>query len=121
MIIACDFDGTITTENNFPNIAPLRPYVAQAIENLRKAGHKVILWTCREGRYLDEAVIFLANHGIMMDGYNYNPFYQLQSRKIAADIYIDDKNVLNVNDVDWKKIEEYILSLGNKETEIKKY
>ena len=117
MVIAIDFDGTITTENCFPNISELRPYVIQAIDNFQKAGHKCILWTCREGKYLDEARKFLNDNGIYMDGYNFSP-YQLQSRKIVADIYIDDKNVFMVDDVDWKKIEDYILSLDNTEVKI---
>ena len=111
MVIACDFDGTITTENCFPNIAPIREYAMEAIHNLQAAGHKVILWTCREGKYLDEAREFLNRNGIEMDGYNYNPYYRLQSRKIVADIYVDDKNVFMVDDVDWHKIEEYIFSI----------
>ena len=55
--------------------------------------------------------------GLQLQGYNWSP-YQLQSRKIVADVYIDDKNVFMVDDVDWYKIEEYILGLGNKETKI---
>ena len=55
-----------------------------------------------------------------MDGYNFSP-YQLQSRKIVADIYIDDKGCFMVDDVDWHKIEEYIFSIQNKETKIKEY
>ena len=113
MVIAIDFDGCITTENCFPNISKLRPYVIQAIHNFQDAGHKCILWTCREGEYLEKARKFLNDNGIYMDGYNFSP-YQLQSRKIVADIYIDDKNVFMVDDVDWRKIEEYIFSLSDK-------
>lgn len=57
------------------------------------------------------------NHGIHLDCYNYSP-YQLQSRKIVADVYIDDKNVFMVDDVDWHKIEEYILSLTDRSSKI---
>ena len=117
MVIACDFDGTITTENCFPDISELRPHVKEVIEHLRTAGHKVILWTCREGIYLDDARKFLEENGIVLDGFNYSP-YQLQSRKIVADVYIDDKNVFMVDNVDWYKIEEYFLNLGNKEIKI---
>ena len=63
MVIAIDFDGTLTTENCFPNIAPLRPYAAEAIHNLQAAGHRCVLWTCREGIYLDEAREFLNQNG----------------------------------------------------------
>jgi len=117
MVIACDFDGTITEKNSFPEIAKIRKHAAEAIRKFQNAGHTVVLWTCREGKYLDEARVFLRLNGIELDGFNYSP-YQLQSRKIVADVYIDDKNVFMVDDVDWYKIEEYILNLGNKETKI---
>ena len=120
MVIAIDFDGTITTKNCFPEISELRPHVVEAIKNLQAHGHKCILWTCREGIYLERAVSFLHDNDINLAGYNFSP-YQLQSRKIVADIYIDDKNVFMVDDVDWYKIEKYILGLEDKTVEIKKY
>ena len=118
MVIACDFDGCITTKNCFPDIAPIREYAAEAIHNLQAAGHKIVLWTCREGKYLDDARKWLNDHGIDLDYYNYS-LYQLQSRKIVADVYIDDKNVFMVDDVDWHKIEKYILALNDRNCVIK--
>lgn len=120
MVIAIDFDGTITTENCFPNISELRPHVVEAIKNLQSHGHKCILWTCREGIHLERAVSFLHDNDINLSGYNFSP-YQLQSRKIVADVYIDDKNVFMVDDVDWYKIEEYILNLEDKNVKIIDY
>ena len=120
MVIAVDFDGTITTENIFPEIGELRPHVKEAIKKLQAHGHEVILWTCREGIYLEKAVSWLHEHDINLSGYNFSP-YQLQSRKIVADVYIDDKNVFMVDDVDWYKIEKYLLSLPEKQVKIKEY
>lgn len=120
MVIAVDFDGTITDKNSFPQIGEIKEYAAEAIHNLQKAGHMIILWTCREGFYLDEAKKWLKEHNIIIKFYNFSP-YQLQSRKIVADVYIDDKNVFMVDNVDWHKIEEYILKLGDSRTEIKSY
>ena len=117
MVIACDFDGTITEKNCFPEIGKIREHAADAIRNFQMNGHQVVLWTCREGKYLLHAFEWLNKHGIHLQGYNQST-YQLQSRKIVADVYIDDKNVFMVDDVDWYKIEEYILNLGNKETKI---
>ena len=117
MVIAIDFDGTITTENCFPDISELRPYVKEAIQHFQAVGHKCILWTCRYGNSLLEAINWLADKGIKMDASNEN-IYSLESRKIVADVYIDDKNVFMVDQVDWKKIEEYVLSLGNSEVKI---
>ncbi len=113
MVIAVDFDGTITDHNDFPYINKLKDHAIAAIKNLQNHGHKIILWTCREGKHLDNAREVLKAYGVELDGFNYSP-YQLQSRKIVADVYVDDKNVFMVDDVDWYKIEEYILKLPEK-------
>ena len=117
MVIAVDFDGCITDKNEFPSIGKFKEHAIDAIKNIQNHGIRVILWTCREGPYLDDARLALNNAGVFLNGYNYSP-YQLQSRKIVADVYIDDKNVFMVDDVDWYKIEEYVLKLGKRETKI---
>lgn len=117
MVIAVDFDGTISDKNIFPEIGKFKEHAIDALKNLQEHGHKIVLWTCREGDHLDAARIALEYEGLILNGYNYSP-YQLQSRKIVADVYIDDKNVFMVDNVDWYKIEEYILGLKNKETTI---
>lgn len=118
MVIAVDFDGTITDKNMFPEIGKIKEHAIEAIKNIQQHGHKVILWTCREGIHLERAVSWLHDQGINLAGYNYNQFYQLQSRKIVADVYIDDKNVFMVDDVDWYKIEKYIIEMGDRESRI---
>lgn len=117
MVIAIDFDGTITEKNEFPDIGKVRDYAFEAIKHLQEHGHRCVLWTCRYGNSLIEAINFLAKNGVKMDAYNEN-VYSLHSRKIVADVYIDDKNVFMVDDVNWHKIEEYILNLGNREVKI---
>lgn len=94
----------------FPQIGEFKEHAIEAIRNIQKHGHQVVLWTCREGYYLEEARKAIEKEGLILNGYNYSP-YQLQSRKIVADVYVDDKNVLMVDNVDWYKIEEYILNL----------
>lgn len=119
MVIAVDFDGTVV-DDIFPHVGELKEHAIEAIKNFQKHGHKVVMWTCREGHYLDMARRTMEFLGITLDGYNYSP-YQLQSRKIVADVYIDDKNVFMVDNVDWYKIEEYILSLEDKNAKIVDY
>ena len=57
MIIAVDFDGTIV-EHRYPDIGPELPFAIETLKRLRDEHHKLILWTVREGRLLDEAVRF---------------------------------------------------------------
>lgn len=106
MIIAVDFDGTIC-ENRWPNIgAPNRKLINKLIE-LKELGAKIILWTMRTGApfaegdtirdLLQEAVDFCEDQGLIFNGVNEpDPenaaIFGDNSRKIYADIYIDDHN-----------------------------
>ena len=97
MIIAVDFDGTIV-EHRFPSIGKPIPNAIKVLKELQKRGHQLILWTYRDGAYLREAVEYCKSQGIEFWAVNesspeeeFNPRYN--SRKIYADIYIDDRNV----------------------------
>lgn len=111
-VIAVDFDGTLTTQNIFPNIAPLRKGAKECIDSLRMNGNKVVLWTCRTGESLFQAIDFLRQNGIELDDYNSNPFYpySVYCRKIVADFYIDDRNIF-MQEIDWYKIFDYFSNL----------
>lgn len=97
MIIAVDFDETIVY-SKYPEIHGIRHGVAEALHSLREKGHYVILWTCRCGDMLTEAVNFMLANGIEFDRINDNhpemvAKYGTNSRKIYADVYIDDRNL----------------------------
>ena len=97
MIIAIDFDGTIVRDI-YPGIGVLQPYAKQVINQLHDDGHYIILWTCRSGKQLLDAVNFLLKSDIHFDRINdHEPqneeLYGTESRKVFADIYIDDKNL----------------------------
>ncbi len=105
MIIAVDFDGTIV-EHKYPAIGKEIPYAIRTLKLFQKKGHKLILWTYRHGKELEEAVEFCENKGLHFhainnnfDGENFDNSY---SRKIYADIYIDDRNLLGLPE--WKKL-----------------
>ena len=69
-VVAVDFDGTITKDNKFPDvIGVVRDGCKEAIDYIRK-NNKVILWTCRTGKHLDEAIAFLKANEIEVDGIN---------------------------------------------------
>ena len=96
MIYAIDFDGTIV-ENKFPKIGEIKPEAEQFIRELQKRGDKWILYTMREGEYLDAALSFLREHDLTPDAANDNlpemcEFYHNNPRKIFANVYIDDHN-----------------------------
>ena len=98
MIIAVDFDGKIVT-HEYPKIGKEIPFATQTLKMMAKDGHRLILWTVREGRLLEEAVKWCNERGV--DFYAVNKDYPEEeqdnnnhySRKLKADIWIDDRNV----------------------------
>jgi hydroxymethylpyrimidine pyrophosphatase-like HAD family hydrolase len=95
LIIAVDFDGTIV-ENAYPDIGKPIIFAFETLRKLQEDGHRLILWTYRYGRKLDEAVAFCKKNGIEFYAVN-NSFPEeeydnTKSRKIHADIFIDDRN-----------------------------
>ena len=98
MKIAVDFDGTIV-EHKYPRIGKPVLFAFDALKELQKRGHKIILWTYRSGRQLQEAVDYCKENGIEFYAIN-KSFAEEQfendttSRKIDADLFIDDRNLL---------------------------
>jgi hypothetical protein len=94
--IAVDFDGTIV-EHEYPEIGKEKLFAFQTLKELEKMGALLILWTFRTGKELDEAVEYCRKNGIEFYSVNKNYpeeiFDETVSRKINADIYIDDKNI----------------------------
>ena len=94
--IAVDFDGTIV-EHEYPEIGKEMLFAFQTLKELDKIGARLILWTFRAGKELDEAVEFCRKNGVEFYAVNKNYpeeiFDGTMSRKIDADIYIDDKNI----------------------------
>jgi hypothetical protein len=94
--IAIDFDGTIV-EHGYPEIGKEILFAFQTLKELNKMGALLILWTFRTGKELEEAVEFCRKNGVEFYAVNKNYpeeiFDENVSRKINADIYIDDKNI----------------------------
>jgi len=95
-VIAVDFDGTIV-ENAYPNIGKPLLFAFDTLKKLQTEGYTLILWTYRCGKKLDEAVAFCAARGLefyaINSSYPEEVFSEKISRKIQADIFIDDRNV----------------------------
>lgn len=98
MVIAVDFDGTIV-EHEYPKIGEEIPFATETLRMLINDHHKLILWSVREGKLLDEAVEWCRERGV--EFYAINRDYPEEttqnnnhfSRKLKADLFIDDRNL----------------------------
>jgi len=110
MIIAIDFDGTVV-EHKYPALGKEVPFATETLKMLQKEGHRLILWTYRAGRELDEAVEFCRSRGVEFYAINKNYPEEVYdatiSRKINADLYIDDRNIGGLPD--WGDIYQQVV------------
>lgn len=110
LLIAVDFDGTIVV-NKYPKIGKPQLFAFETLQKLQEAGHRLILWTVRSGKALDEAVTFCEANGITF--YAINSTYPEEtyspkaSRKIVADVFIDDRNIGGF--IGWGTIHQLLL------------
>ena len=111
MVIAVDFDGTIV-EHRYPSIGKEIPFAIETLRRLSEEGHRLILWTVREGELLDQAVEFCRSRGL--EFYAVNRDYPEENkernlhftRKLKADMWIDDRNLGGLPD--WGTIYEMV-------------
>ena len=96
MTIAVDFDGTIV-RHRYPKIGEEIPFATDTLRMLISERHRLILWTVREGRLLDEAIEWCKARGV--EFYAVNRDFPEEdatgsgfSLKIKADLFIDDRN-----------------------------
>ena len=114
MTIAVDFDGTIV-EHKYPEIGKERPFAIETLKMLIKDHHRLIMWSVREGRLLDEAVDWCRERGVEFyavnkdypeeDGTNNNNHF---SRKLKVDLFIDDRQIGGLPE--WGEIYQMIKS-----------
>lgn len=104
-VATIDFDGTIV-EHFFPRIGEPLPLAFEVLKEMKAAGWKLILWTCRENstryenrQYLTDAVDFCLKNGVEFDAVNEaireEDFRDddFSLRKPYAHCHIDDKNL----------------------------
>ena len=110
MTIAVDFDGTIV-EHRYPKIGEEIPFATETLKILAQERHKLILWTVREGELLEEAIEWCRQRGVFF--YSDNKDYPEEekshngfSRKLKADLFIDDRNLGGLPD--WGTIYQMI-------------
>ncbi len=122
MTIAVDFDGTIC-DHTYPTIGNDVPGAFHWLSIFQKHGVKLILWTMRDGKELQDAVDHCAMRGISFFAVNSNPdqYIWTSSPKVYANIYIDDaafgcpliENIFGNERpmVDWSKVGPNIHSM----------
>lgn len=113
MIIAVDFDGVLHF-GEYPSIGTPSIEAKKALAELKKSGHYIIIWTCRNGDLLLTAINWLVEHGFPFDRVNDQEpknaaTYGDNSRKVYADVYIDDRNAGGL--ASWDNILNYIAYL----------
>ena len=110
MTIDVVFDGTIV-EHRYPKIGEEIPFATETLKILAQERHKLILWTVREGELLEEAIEWCRQRGVFF--YSVNKDYPEEekshngfSRKLKADLFIDDRNLGGLPD--WGTIYQMI-------------
>ncbi len=98
-IIAVDFDGTLV-ENKWPDIGATKTDILEYCKREQRNDARIILWTNRVERTLENAVAWCESNGLHLDAVNDNipevvEHFGFNTRKIYADEYIDDKAVLS--------------------------
>ena len=97
-IIAVDFDGCLC-QNKYPDIGtPNYPVIDELINRQIDEGAKIILWTCRVGEQLENALAWCKNRGLRFDAVNENlpeciEQFGNDCRKVFAHEYWDDRAV----------------------------
>lgn len=94
MVIAVDFDNTLFN-TDYPNILEPKWDIINWCKLQQTQGNTLILWTCREGKHLQDAIDACKQVGLVFDYVNENDPKRVElfgndCRKIGADIYVDD-------------------------------
>jgi trehalose-6-phosphatase len=113
LTLAIDFDGTIA-HTEYPIIIALKPQAKEVINKLYDEGHIIIINSCRVNQYAAMMKNFLDDHGLLYHLINENSPHRIQTygsdtRKISADLYIDDHNI-GCEDINWLVVYEQIQS-----------
>lgn len=119
-IVAVDFDGTCVT-NEYPKIGK-EIGAAPVLKKMTDKGIKLVLYTMRDGKLLEEAVQWFKDNNIPLYGVNKTPgqYKWTNSPKIFANYYIDDAAIGvplifdpgNKPFVDWEKLKPYLETYG---------
>lgn len=117
MIICLDFDGTVV-DHQYPRIGEDLDAIGW-LGTWVELGARIVLWTCRDGDELAAAAAYLRDRGIPLYGVNEHPAHPGVSRKVFANLYIDDRALgvplrpgpTGKPVVDWSRVGPLVVSL----------
>jgi hypothetical protein len=102
-ILAVDYDGTLF-EGSYPDKGEPKQDIIAKVKQFQDAGAEIVLWTCRGGNPLKEAVTRCKEVGLEFDAINDNAPSNLEwieseradgqefcNPKIFANFYVDDR------------------------------
>ena len=105
MVIAIDYDGTITDNTPFPREGKIRKEAIKYIKKLYYNNYTLVLWTARKEPYYSECIERLKKENLYKF---FTPNYDKGvCGKINADFYIDDRAF--IGKLNWKKVYKYII------------
>jgi hypothetical protein len=111
VIVAVDFDGTITNERDMGDVMTLKEGAKEVLTSWYNDDVTLILWTCRAGKVFEDACSFLVENDMLhlFSAFN-DQYHEINdkyhpdvARKVGADFYIDDRNLGTI--IDWKQIQ----------------
>jgi len=97
VIIAIDFDGTLC-DFDFPKIGKPKYDVINKVREAQEKGHQTILWTCRNGKSLEEVLEWCSWIGLNFTEVNRDVRQVREEwqgdigRKVVANLYVDDRS-----------------------------
>lgn len=121
MVIGIDFDGTCVT-HEYPYIGKdigAVPVLRELVDN----GHRLVLYTMRDGKLLKDAEEWFRSNGIKLWDINRNKEQRewTSSPKVHADVYIDDSAIgtpmkyeegFRRGYVDWTAMRQMLVDYG---------
>lgn len=112
---AIDWDGTVVQDKQFPNIGEPKPNAINVMKRMLAEGGRIIIWTCRGGERQEQGIRAKLNeHGvydfIVNDHFEDEKEYWTgqMSPKVFADVYIDDRGIHTMGEIDWYEVEEIL-------------
>ncbi|GHU79330.1 hypothetical protein AGMMS49992_31170 [Clostridia bacterium] len=96
-VIAIDFDGTLCSDE-YPGIGRGKKNVIKLAKEAQRYGADIVLWTCREGDLLNEALAWCRVQGLKFAAVNDNTparkaLWGNNTRKVGYDELWDDRAV----------------------------